>query len=157
MSEHSKAKTWPWGSDGLYFTLNIIYWLHSPLGINLSAFLSRPICLTPPPCKRPVSFLSSNLSFTIISLFQSVFCYWTHASPWLFSSGILRFQIQSPFLCFPSQGRGAVCHPPLSALLKAARVCCFTQSCVWLSTAAGLFSILRCKISKTTVCAHSYA
>lgn len=48
-------------------------------------------------------------------------------------------------------------YPPRSVIQKAASVCCITQSCVWLSTPAGLFCILRCTISKTTVCSHWYA
>ncbi len=108
-----------------------IYWLQSPLGINLATFASRPICLTPLTFRilpfhspllhyyQPVSLcilLLNTCKTLTIFLGNSTF---SDSEPISFLS-LSRTRSSLPL---------APC-PPFSVLLKAARVCCFTQSCV---------------------------
>lgn len=134
-----------------------IYWLHSPLGINLTAFVSIPICLTPLtscilPFHSPLLDYYQPVSLCILLL--------NTCKTLTIFLGNITYYIQNPFLSFSSQGRGAVCrwlHTLPSLCFWKQLVFAALLNLVWLSTAAGLFSVLRCKISKTTVCAHAYA
>lgn len=84
-----------------------IYWLHSPLGINLTAFVSIPICLTPLtscilPFHSPLLDYYQPVSLCILLL--------NTCKTLTIFLGNITYYIQNPFLSFPSQGRGAVCR-----------------------------------------------
>lgn len=108
-----------------------IYWLHRPLGINLAAFVSRPICLTP--------LTSNNLLFNspLLHYFQPVslcILLLNTCKTLTIFLGNITFSDSEPisFLSL-SRTRSSLPlapYPPFSVLLKAVRVCCFTQSCV---------------------------